>query len=169
MRQQLTRYTLGSENSEADGIQRLPHRWRRVVTVAGNYIEEICLAALFLAAKVHDHRHKVEEIIKASNFFAGGPNLHVDSKLVCDFAAMTGRTTAKQALYRHLAETTPPRYKAWLLKRERLVTSHIVGIEIPPDLKFTLLSYAILIVAPVQFAAFYIFIADFQFICDDFG
>ncbi|GFW13288.1 nucleic-acid-binding protein from transposon X-element [Trichonephila clavipes] len=35
--------------------------------------------------------------------------------------------------------------------------------------KFTLLAYAILIVAPVQFAAFYIFIADFQFICDDFG
>ncbi|GFX53062.1 histone-lysine N-methyltransferase SETMAR [Trichonephila clavipes] len=38
-RQQVTRLTLGVVNAEADGIQHLRHRWQRVVTVAGNYIE----------------------------------------------------------------------------------------------------------------------------------
>ena len=37
---QMTRFTHGAANPEADGIQRLPHRWQRVVTVAGDYIEE---------------------------------------------------------------------------------------------------------------------------------
>ncbi|GFU01806.1 uncharacterized protein TNCV_1523121 [Trichonephila clavipes] len=35
VRQQVTRFTHGA----ADGIQRLPHRWQRLVTVAGDYIE----------------------------------------------------------------------------------------------------------------------------------
>ncbi|GFV05169.1 uncharacterized protein TNCV_223831 [Trichonephila clavipes] len=39
MRQQVTRFTHGAANAEADGIQRLQHRWQRVVTVAGDYIE----------------------------------------------------------------------------------------------------------------------------------
>ncbi|GFW25355.1 uncharacterized protein TNCV_5089201 [Trichonephila clavipes] len=39
VRQQITRFTHGVANAEADGIQRLPHRWQRVVTVAGDYIE----------------------------------------------------------------------------------------------------------------------------------
>ncbi|GFT43360.1 uncharacterized protein TNCV_115301 [Trichonephila clavipes] len=38
-RQQSTRFSHGAANAEADGIQRLPHRWQRVVTVAGDYIE----------------------------------------------------------------------------------------------------------------------------------
>ncbi|GFR29430.1 uncharacterized protein TNCT_458041 [Trichonephila clavata] len=37
--QHVTRFTHGAANAEADGIQRLPHRWQRVVTVAGDYIE----------------------------------------------------------------------------------------------------------------------------------
>ncbi|GFW82307.1 uncharacterized protein TNCV_3817881 [Trichonephila clavipes] len=37
--QQVTQFTYGAANAEADGIQRLPHRWQRVVTVAGDYIE----------------------------------------------------------------------------------------------------------------------------------
>ncbi|GFY35755.1 uncharacterized protein TNCV_4841321 [Trichonephila clavipes] len=37
VRQQVTRFTHGAENAEADDIQRLPHRWQRVVTVAGDY------------------------------------------------------------------------------------------------------------------------------------
>ncbi|GFW39247.1 zinc finger protein 624 [Trichonephila clavipes] len=37
--QQVTRFTHGAANAEADGIQRLPHRWQRVVTVAEDYIE----------------------------------------------------------------------------------------------------------------------------------
>ncbi|GFU75734.1 uncharacterized protein TNCV_1651941 [Trichonephila clavipes] len=37
--QQVTRLTHGAANAETDGIQRLPHRWQRVVTVAGDYIE----------------------------------------------------------------------------------------------------------------------------------
>ncbi|GFV30509.1 uncharacterized protein TNCV_944942 [Trichonephila clavipes] len=39
VRQQMTRFTHGAANAEADGIQRLLHRWQRVVTVAGDYIE----------------------------------------------------------------------------------------------------------------------------------
>lgn len=39
VRQQVTRFTHGAANAEADGIQRLPHRWQRVVTVAGDYFE----------------------------------------------------------------------------------------------------------------------------------
>ncbi|GFW69990.1 hypothetical protein TNCV_1404431 [Trichonephila clavipes] len=31
MLQQVTRYTHGAANAEADGIQRLPHRWKRVI------------------------------------------------------------------------------------------------------------------------------------------
>ncbi|GFW21584.1 uncharacterized protein TNCV_4280991 [Trichonephila clavipes] len=38
MHQQVTRFTHGAANAEADGIQRLPHRWQRVVTVAGDYM-----------------------------------------------------------------------------------------------------------------------------------
>ncbi|GFW65762.1 uncharacterized protein TNCV_585881 [Trichonephila clavipes] len=37
--QQVTRFTHGASNAEADGIQRLLHRWQCVVTVAGDYIE----------------------------------------------------------------------------------------------------------------------------------
>ncbi|GFV04030.1 uncharacterized protein TNCV_916541 [Trichonephila clavipes] len=29
MRQQVTQFTNGAEKAEADGIQRLPHRWQR--------------------------------------------------------------------------------------------------------------------------------------------
>ncbi|GFW24068.1 integrase catalytic domain-containing protein [Trichonephila clavipes] len=36
---QVTQFTHGAANAEADGIQRLPHRWQRVVTAAGVYIE----------------------------------------------------------------------------------------------------------------------------------
>ncbi|GFX62503.1 uncharacterized protein TNCV_413451 [Trichonephila clavipes] len=39
VRQQVTRFTHDAVNTEADGIQYLPHRWQRVVTVAGDYIE----------------------------------------------------------------------------------------------------------------------------------
>ncbi|GFX96108.1 uncharacterized protein TNCV_2289981 [Trichonephila clavipes] len=39
VRQNVTRFTHGAANAEADGIQRLSHRWQRVVTVAGDYIE----------------------------------------------------------------------------------------------------------------------------------
>ncbi|GFW32809.1 uncharacterized protein TNCV_1773781 [Trichonephila clavipes] len=39
VRQQVTRFTQGAANAEADGIQCLPHRWQNLVTVAGNYIE----------------------------------------------------------------------------------------------------------------------------------
>ncbi|GFY05568.1 uncharacterized protein TNCV_4370771 [Trichonephila clavipes] len=39
VRQQVTRFTHGAASAEADGIQRLPHRWQCVVTVAGDYIE----------------------------------------------------------------------------------------------------------------------------------
>ncbi|GFV94984.1 uncharacterized protein TNCV_1029821 [Trichonephila clavipes] len=38
VREQVTRFTHGAENDEADGIQRLPHRWQGVVTVAVDYI-----------------------------------------------------------------------------------------------------------------------------------
>ncbi len=37
--QQMTRFRHGAVNAEADGIQRLPHHWQRVVTVAGDYFE----------------------------------------------------------------------------------------------------------------------------------
>ncbi|GFT13012.1 HTH_48 domain-containing protein [Trichonephila clavipes] len=33
------RFTHGAANAEADGIQRLPHRWQCVVIVAGDYTE----------------------------------------------------------------------------------------------------------------------------------
>ncbi|GFQ82429.1 HTH_48 domain-containing protein [Trichonephila clavata] len=39
VRQQVTRFTHGAANAETDGIQRLPHRWQLVVTLAGAYIE----------------------------------------------------------------------------------------------------------------------------------
>ncbi|GFV89094.1 uncharacterized protein TNCV_4912931 [Trichonephila clavipes] len=39
MRQQVTRLTYGVPNAESGGIQCLPHRWQRVVIVAGDYIE----------------------------------------------------------------------------------------------------------------------------------
>ncbi|GFW65576.1 uncharacterized protein TNCV_3549991 [Trichonephila clavipes] len=39
VRQQVTRFTHGVANAEVVGIQRLPHRWQRVMTVAGDYIE----------------------------------------------------------------------------------------------------------------------------------
>ncbi|GFR30061.1 regucalcin [Trichonephila clavata] len=39
VRQQVTRFTHGPANAKAHGIQRLPHRWQRVVTVSGDYIE----------------------------------------------------------------------------------------------------------------------------------
>ncbi|GFX18392.1 uncharacterized protein TNCV_4306931 [Trichonephila clavipes] len=39
VRQQVTQFTHDAANAEADGIQYLPHRWQRVVTVAGDYIE----------------------------------------------------------------------------------------------------------------------------------
>ncbi|PSN43469.1 hypothetical protein C0J52_03210 [Blattella germanica] len=34
--QQMTRFTHGAANAETAGIQRLLHRWQRVVTVAGD-------------------------------------------------------------------------------------------------------------------------------------
>ncbi|GFT70422.1 HTH_48 domain-containing protein [Trichonephila clavipes] len=34
-------FTHDAANAEADGIQRLPHRWQCMVTVAGNYIEAL--------------------------------------------------------------------------------------------------------------------------------
>ncbi|GFY09150.1 hypothetical protein TNCV_4663411 [Trichonephila clavipes] len=37
VRQKLTRFTYG----EADGIQRLQHRWQSGATVAGDYIERL--------------------------------------------------------------------------------------------------------------------------------
>ncbi|GFY33462.1 uncharacterized protein TNCV_2227311 [Trichonephila clavipes] len=37
--QQVIRFTHGAGNAEADGIQRLPHRWQRVMTVARDFIE----------------------------------------------------------------------------------------------------------------------------------
>ncbi|GFW88784.1 uncharacterized protein TNCV_4972771 [Trichonephila clavipes] len=36
VRQQVTRFTLDAANADAYGIQCLPHRWQRVVTVAGS-------------------------------------------------------------------------------------------------------------------------------------
>ncbi|GFQ66364.1 histone-lysine N-methyltransferase SETMAR [Trichonephila clavata] len=39
VRQQVTRFTHGVANAEANGIQHLSHRWQRVVTVAGDYIK----------------------------------------------------------------------------------------------------------------------------------
>ncbi|GFT37122.1 HTH_48 domain-containing protein [Trichonephila clavipes] len=33
------RFTHGAAKAEAGGIQRLPHRWQCVLTVAGNYTE----------------------------------------------------------------------------------------------------------------------------------
>ncbi|GFX21369.1 hypothetical protein TNCV_2253161 [Trichonephila clavipes] len=39
MRQQVTRFTQGAANAEADGTQQLSHRWPHVVTLAGDYIE----------------------------------------------------------------------------------------------------------------------------------
>ncbi|GFV61391.1 uncharacterized protein TNCV_446071 [Trichonephila clavipes] len=38
VRQQVTRFTHGAANAEADGIKRFPHLWQRVATVAGDYI-----------------------------------------------------------------------------------------------------------------------------------
>ncbi|GFU47079.1 uncharacterized protein TNCV_2616501 [Trichonephila clavipes] len=40
VRQQATLFT-NAANSEADGIQCLPHRWQRVVRVAGDRIEDL--------------------------------------------------------------------------------------------------------------------------------
>ncbi|GFX82563.1 hypothetical protein TNCV_2167111 [Trichonephila clavipes] len=37
--QQITRFAHGAVNAEADAIQRLPQRWKRVVTVAGYYVK----------------------------------------------------------------------------------------------------------------------------------
>ncbi|GFV70932.1 uncharacterized protein TNCV_4462271 [Trichonephila clavipes] len=37
--QQVTQFPHGAANAETDGIQCLPHRWQRVVTVVGDYIE----------------------------------------------------------------------------------------------------------------------------------
>ena len=39
VRQQVTRFTHGAAHPEAVGIQRLPHRWQRVGTAAGDYFE----------------------------------------------------------------------------------------------------------------------------------
>ncbi|GFU95200.1 uncharacterized protein TNCV_4139841 [Trichonephila clavipes] len=41
MRQQVTRFTHGVANAEANAIQRLPHCRQRVVTVAGDYIDDL--------------------------------------------------------------------------------------------------------------------------------
>ncbi|PRD24858.1 UNVERIFIED_CONTAM: hypothetical protein NCL1_42570, partial [Trichonephila clavipes] len=38
VRQQVTRFTHGAANAEADGIQRLPHRWQSVETDAGTIL-----------------------------------------------------------------------------------------------------------------------------------
>ncbi|GFU90139.1 hypothetical protein TNCV_4450251 [Trichonephila clavipes] len=43
-----------------------------------------CLADLFLAAKVHDYRHMVEEVIQASSYLADAANLYVDSEESAD-------------------------------------------------------------------------------------
>ncbi|GFT35541.1 hypothetical protein TNCV_2054611 [Trichonephila clavipes] len=39
MRQQVSRIAHGAVNTEAGGIQRLTHRWQRMVIAAGAYIE----------------------------------------------------------------------------------------------------------------------------------
>ncbi|GFV76142.1 uncharacterized protein TNCV_4672311 [Trichonephila clavipes] len=39
VRQQVTRFTHSAADTEADDIQRLPHCWQRVITVARDYIE----------------------------------------------------------------------------------------------------------------------------------
>ncbi|GFW47961.1 histone-lysine N-methyltransferase SETMAR [Trichonephila clavipes] len=39
VREQVTRFTHGVANAEADGIQHLSHRWQREVTVVGYYTE----------------------------------------------------------------------------------------------------------------------------------
>ena len=39
VRQQVARFSHGAAHAAPDGIQRLPHRWQRVVTVAGDYFE----------------------------------------------------------------------------------------------------------------------------------
>ncbi|GFS62374.1 uncharacterized protein TNCV_5032201 [Trichonephila clavipes] len=41
VRQQVTRFIHSAANSEAGGIQRFPHRWQRVVIVAGDYNEDL--------------------------------------------------------------------------------------------------------------------------------
>ncbi|GFW42455.1 uncharacterized protein TNCV_240521 [Trichonephila clavipes] len=41
VRQQATRFTHSAANAEVDGIQRLPHSWQCVVTVAGDFIEGV--------------------------------------------------------------------------------------------------------------------------------
>ncbi|GFQ66150.1 hypothetical protein TNCT_714471 [Trichonephila clavata] len=41
-----------------------------------------CLTALFLAAKIHDHSRKVEQVIKAANFLPGAPHLDEDNRTV---------------------------------------------------------------------------------------
>ncbi|PSN49907.1 hypothetical protein C0J52_14935 [Blattella germanica] len=41
VRQQMNRFTHGAANAKAEGIKRLPHRWQRVVTVAGDYSDSI--------------------------------------------------------------------------------------------------------------------------------
>ncbi|GFS59975.1 uncharacterized protein TNCV_3957671 [Trichonephila clavipes] len=44
VRQQVTLFTHSAANAEADGIQCLPHRWQRVVSVAGDYTTRGLLA-----------------------------------------------------------------------------------------------------------------------------
>ncbi|GFU90143.1 hypothetical protein TNCV_4115511 [Trichonephila clavipes] len=45
---------------------------------------QACLADLFLAAKIHDYRHMVEEVIQVASFLADGANLYVDSEESAD-------------------------------------------------------------------------------------
>ncbi|GFR33144.1 hypothetical protein TNCT_349121 [Trichonephila clavata] len=44
-------------------------------------LSALFLAALFLAAKVHEHRRKVEQVVKAANFLVGAPQLDVKSEV----------------------------------------------------------------------------------------
>ncbi|PSN40220.1 hypothetical protein C0J52_12051 [Blattella germanica] len=56
--QQMTRFTHGAENSEADGIQRFPHRWQRVVAVSGDYFgAEIPGASFWIHFQDDHHNH----------------------------------------------------------------------------------------------------------------
>ncbi|GFV60102.1 uncharacterized protein TNCV_3886201 [Trichonephila clavipes] len=41
VRQQMTRFKHRAANTDADGIQRLLHRWQRVVIVAGDDVEDL--------------------------------------------------------------------------------------------------------------------------------
>ncbi|GFQ83960.1 cyclin-T1, partial [Trichonephila clavata] len=57
------------------------HRFYTVRSFDEVLRHELCLAALFLAAKVHDHHLQLEQVIKAGNFSSGFPHLDVKSEV----------------------------------------------------------------------------------------